>query len=92
MHLRGCLIFLSEIRTLKWCEVCTDTLDLAMSKTGPRKVYLNSEARRIIERQPRTGSDHVFPSPSDPALARIAVHATLVHPAQAGRHRGCASP
>ena len=58
----------SEIRTLKWCEVGADTLDLADSKTGPRKVYLNSEARRIIERQPRTGSDHVFPSPCDPTL------------------------
>lgn len=55
----------SEIRTLKWCEVGTDTLDLSDSKTGPRKVYLNSKAREIIERQPRTGSDHVFPSPSD---------------------------
>ena len=56
----------SEIRTLKWCEVGTDTLDLADSKTGPRKVYLNSEARRIIDRQPRAGSDYVFPLPSDP--------------------------
>ena len=58
----------SEIRTLQWCEVKVDTLDLADSKTGPRKVYLNSEARQIIARQPRTGSDYVFPSASDPAL------------------------
>ena len=57
----------SEIRTLKWCEVKADTLDLGMSKTGPRRVYLNSEARRIIGRQPETGSDYVFPSPSDPS-------------------------
>ena len=57
-----------EIRSLKWCEVGTDTLYLADSKTGPRKVYLNSEARRIIKRQPRTSSEHVFPSSSDPAL------------------------
>ncbi len=56
----------SEIRTLRWSEVGTDTLDLADSKTGPRKVYLNSKARRIIARQPRAGSDHVFPSPCDP--------------------------
>ena len=54
-----------EIQTLSWQEVSTDTLDLNDSKTGPRKVYLNSEARRIIERQPRTGSAYVFPSPSD---------------------------
>ncbi|MCY4609494.1 MAG: site-specific integrase [bacterium] len=64
LYYTGCRC--SEIQTLRWCEVGTDTLDLADSKTGPRKVYLNSEARRIIERQPRTGSDHVFPSSSDP--------------------------
>ena len=58
----------SEIRTLRWCEVGTGTLNLADSKTGPRKVYLNSEAERIIARQPRTGSDHVFPSSCDPTL------------------------
>ena len=58
----------NEIRTLRWCEVGIDTLDLGDSKTGPRKVWLNSEARRIIARQPRTGSDHVFPSPSDPTV------------------------
>lgn len=56
-----------EIRTLRWSEVGANTLDLADSKTGPRRVYLNSEARRIIERQPETGSDYVFPSPSDPS-------------------------
>ena len=57
-----------EIRRLKWCEVGADTLDLVDSKTGPRKIYLNSEARQILIRQTRTGSDYVFPSPSDPAL------------------------
>ena len=66
LYYTGCRA--SEIRTLKWCEVGTDTLDLADSKTGPRKVYLNSEAQRIIKRQHRTGSDHVFPSPCDPTL------------------------
>ncbi len=66
LYYTGCR--LSEIRMLRWCEVGTDTLDLADSKTGPRKVYLNSEARQIIARQARTGSDYVFPSPSDPAL------------------------
>ena len=58
----------SEIRTLKWCEVDTDTLNLGDAKTGPRKVYLNSEARQIVEGQSRTGSDYVFPSRSDPTL------------------------
>ena len=53
---------------LRWCEVNADTLDLGDGKTGPRKVYLNSETRRIIARQPRTGDDHVFPSLSDSLL------------------------
>ncbi len=66
LHFTGCR--LSEIRMLKWCEVGADTLNLGDSKTGARKVYLNSEAQRIIARQPRTDSDHVFPSPSDPTL------------------------
>ena len=58
----------SEIRTLKWCEVGTDTLYLTDSRTGPRKVYLNSEAHQINTRQTRTGSDYVFPLHSDPTL------------------------
>ena len=56
-----------EIRNLKWDEVGDSALDLADSKTGPRRVYLNSEARAIIKRQPRTGNSHVFPSPRDPS-------------------------
>ena len=56
-----------EIRNLKWDEVGDNTLDLADSKTGPRRVYLNSEARAIIKRQPRTGNSYVFPSPHDPS-------------------------
>ena len=54
---------------MKWDEVSADALNLADSKTGPRKVYLNSEARAIIEGQPRNGSPYVFPcslSPSRP--------------------------
>jgi len=66
LYYTGCRF--SEIRKLKWCEVDADTLNLADSKTGPRKVYLNSEARQIIERQSRAGSDYVFPSRSDPTL------------------------
>ena len=68
LYYTGCRC--SEIRTLRWCEVGTDTLDLVDSKTGPRKVYLNSEAREIIDRQPRTGSDYVFPSPSDAIMPK----------------------
>ena len=56
-----------EIRNLKWQEVGADTLDLADSKTGPRRVYLNSEAYAIIGRQPRTSSPYVFRSPLNPS-------------------------
>ncbi len=54
----------SEIRTLMWQEVGVGTLDLSDSKTGPRTVYLNSKAREVIERQQRTDSAYVFPSPA----------------------------
>ena len=51
-----------EILTLRWCEVNGDSLSLGDTKTGPRTVYLNAQARRIIERQPRGESPFVFPS------------------------------
>ena len=55
-----------EILALRWNEVDGDTLALEEAKTGPRKVYLNAPARRIIERQPRGESPFVFPSPRRP--------------------------
>ena len=58
-----------EIVNLRWREVEGDTLNLADSKTGPRKVFLNTSARAVIERQPRTDSPFVFPSPRDPERA-----------------------
>ena len=45
-------------------------LTLSDSKTGPRAVPLNSRARCVLDRQPRTGSPFVFPSPRDPARPR----------------------
>ena len=59
-----------EIVRLRWSEVQGDMLMLADSKTGPRKVPLNSQARRILERQPRGESPFVFPSPRDPCRPR----------------------
>jgi len=56
----------SEIRTLRWQDVEGDTVNLADSKTGPRQVLLNAPARAILERQPRSASAFVFPSPRDP--------------------------
>ena len=58
-----------EIVNLRWREVEGDTLNLADSKTGPRKVFLNTPARAVIERQPRMDSPFVFPSPRDPERA-----------------------
>ena len=52
-----------EILMLRWSEVAGDTLALGNSKTGPRTVPLNAQARRIIERQTRGESTFVFPSP-----------------------------
>ena len=59
-----------EIVRLRWSEVHDDTLVLADSKTGRRKVPLNTQARRILERQPRSARQFVFPSPFDPSRPR----------------------
>ena len=67
--LTGCRT--GEILKLRWREVYGDTLELEDSKTGPRQVLLSPEARAIIERQPRSGSPWVFPSPMNPARARF---------------------
>ena len=42
-------------------------LRLAETKTGSRTVWLSEAARAILDRQARTGSRYVFPSPNDPA-------------------------
>ena len=58
----------SEIVGLRRNEVREDRLELIDSKTGPRTVPLNSEAREILDRRLRpTGSPWVFPSVTDPS-------------------------
>ena len=59
-----------EIVRLRWSEVQDDRLVLADSKTGPRKVPLNTQARRIVARQPQGESPFVFPSPIGPNRPR----------------------
>ncbi len=59
-----------EIVELRRSEVHGDMLVLVDTKTGPRKIPLGTEARRILERQPRTESSYVFPSPRDPSRPR----------------------
>ena len=59
-----------EIVRLRWSEVHESALMLADSKTGPRKVPLNSQARQVLERQPQGQSPFVFPSPLDASRPR----------------------
>ena len=59
-----------EIVNLRWSEVHDDMLSLADSKTGPRTVPLNSQARHILDRQSRSTSPFVFPSPRDASRPR----------------------
>ena len=59
-----------EILKLRWSEVQADGIVLADSKTGPRRVPLNSQARAILDRQLRSESPFVFPSPIDPSRPR----------------------
>ncbi len=56
----------SEIVRLRKQEVSGDCLHLADSKTGPRTVFLNEEARAIIDRRMSGNSAFLFPSPRDP--------------------------
>ena len=59
-----------ELVNLKWSEIDGDALRLRDGKNGPRTVFLNSHARNILSRQPRTSSKYVFPSPVDSSKAR----------------------
>ncbi|MDE0240038.1 MAG: tyrosine-type recombinase/integrase [bacterium] len=53
----------NEIVHLRRSEVTANHLRLRDSKTGPRTVFLNTEARAIIERRMTGGSEFLFPSP-----------------------------
>ena len=61
-----------EIVNLQWREVGEDVLELVDSKTGPRTVFLSPNAKAVIERQPRSGSPWVFPSPGNKKKHRSA--------------------
>ena len=60
----------NEVLALRWSEVHPDSLALADSKTGPRKVPLNARAQSLLAHQPRGTSPFVFPSPRDSARSR----------------------
>ena len=56
----------SEVIRLKKQEVFGNTLRLSDSKTGPRTVFLNADAKAIIGRRMAGDSPFLFPSPFDP--------------------------
>ena len=55
----------NEIIRLRKQEVAENCLRLLDSKTGPRTVFLNAEARAIVERRMNGSSEFVFPSPQN---------------------------
>ena len=59
-----------EIVRLRWSEVCGEFLHLNNSKTGPRTVVLNAQAKAVLARQPRNGSAYVFSSVTDVSRSR----------------------
>ena len=59
--LTGCRV--GEILKLQWSEVDGDCLNLADTKTGPRRVWLSQAARAILARQLPAAGPYVFPSP-----------------------------
>lgn len=60
----------SEIIHLKWSEVKGRRLKLTDSKTGPRLVWLGTEAQAVLAGLPRKrGEDRVFPFEGEPESA-----------------------
>ena len=62
--LTGCRA--GEILKLQWSEVDGDCLNLAHTKTGPRRVWLSQAAQSILTRLPHAAGPYVFPSPRRP--------------------------
>ena len=62
----------NEILSLKWSDYREGRLYLRDSKTGPRTVFLSPKAKAVIERQPRSDSSWVFPSPENKQKPRSA--------------------
>ena len=55
----------NEIIRLRRDEVVESQLRLRDSKTGPRTVFLNADARSILERRLKGSREYLFPSPKD---------------------------
>lgn len=64
----------SEISDLRWSEVKGRRLILQDSKTGPRTVWLGTQARAVLDRVPRgRGAEYVFPADNVKRLSRLEV-------------------
>ncbi|MBV1692341.1 tyrosine-type recombinase/integrase [Novosphingobium sp. G106] len=62
----------SEVRDLRWDWVRPPHLALPDSKTGPKTIWLNSQALAILEAQPRhENCPYVFPNASGTAPLRL---------------------
>ena len=81
-----------EIVHLRWDEVHGDTLQLRDSKTGPKPVYLNAAAQRVLAQQPRPASTYVFPSPRGSRTTAFAEPQPVVPRAPTSRTPGRAAP
>lgn len=65
-----------EILGLRWREVRPGRLDLADSKTGPRRVLLGQSAAAVLARRRQRQqllSAYVFPRPRDPSQSRASI-------------------
>ena len=60
----------SELVHLRWSEIDANAVHLTDSKTGPRLIFLNTQARAVLARQPRGRSPYVFPSLVDSTKSR----------------------
>ena len=76
----------NEVVRLRRDEVAGTCLRLRDSKTGPRTVFLNAEARAIIERRMTGGTEFLFPSPKDGSVHLRQTLTLVLHP-QESRNR-----
>ena len=81
----------NEIIRLRRQEVTENCLRLIDSKTGPRTVFLNSEARAIIERRMAADGEFLFPSPHNPGRPLVMTFLSGMRSARRPESRMCAS-
>ena len=83
--LTGCRA--GEILKLQWSEVDGDRLNLADTKTGPRRVWLSQAAQAILAHQPRAASPLRVPVPEASGQTAFRHTAPLAPGAKGSRSR-----